>query len=391
MITISYEELFTFENLYKAHLKSRCARRTKKPIVKFEIDMLSHLYDIYYKLNSGKFKFGRYHTFYVREPKLREIQNMKYADRIVQRTICDNMLAPYFSTKVIYDNCVCQKGKGLHFALERFEKMLRKQIDKFGVNCYFLKCDILKYFACIPHDNLKKKILPHFEDEKIKKLICDIIDGYHTKSDFLAKYGVEPLGAGERTKRGVPIGNQTSQIFGMYYLDTIDRLIKEKLRIKTYSRYMDDFVMAHPDLEYLKKVLNILHLACSDIGLALNAKTQIFPFKNGITYLGYHYKITENGKIIKTVKKTTKRRFRQKTSLLNKAYIEGLIDYKRLQQSSSSILGHLSHAKSVKFTRELKIKLDVDALNKKREEELKNNLQTFTEEMTNEREYQIYQ
>ena len=391
MITTTYEELFTFENLYKAHIKSRCARRTKKPIVKFEINMLSHLQDLYLRLNSGKFKFGRYHTFYVREPKLREIQNMKYSDRIVQRTICDNVLSPYFSSKVIYDNCVCQKGKGLHFALERFEKMLRKLISKHGVDCYFLKCDILKYFACIPHENLKNKILPHIEDVKLKKLICDIIDGYHTNRDFLIKYGVTPLGEGERTERGVPIGNQTSQIFGMYYLDSIDRLIKERLRIKTYSRYMDDFVMAHPDLDYLKKVLNLLRLACDDIGLALNDKTQIFPFKNGITYLGYRYKITEDGKIIKTIKKPTKRRFRQKTSLLKKAYIEGLIDEKRLQQSASSIIGHLSHAKSVKFIREIKIKLDISALNKKRDEEAKNKLLLNTEVTTNEREYQICQ
>ncbi|MDE7337371.1 MAG: RNA-directed DNA polymerase, partial [Clostridia bacterium] len=273
------------------------------------------------------------------------------------------------------------------FALERFEKMLRRLIDKHGVDCYFLKFDILKYFACIPHDNLKRVILSHIEDEKMRRMICDIIDGYHTKIDFLTKYGVDSLGDEERTERGVPIGNQTSQIFGMFYLDPIDRLIKEKLRIKTYSRYMDDFVMAHPDKEYLREVLEILHAACADLGLALNDKTQIFPFKNGITYLGYNYKIGENGKLIKTVKKTTKRRFRQKTSLLKKAYIEGLIDEKRLQQSSSSIMGHLSHAKSVKFIRELKIKLDIDALNKKRDAERQKNI-PYREKIINEREYQ---
>ena len=390
MITITYDEVFTFENLYEAHIKNRCARRSKKPIVKFEINMLSHIFDLYKRLQSGKFKFGGYHTFYVREPKLREIQNMRYSDRIVQRTICDNVLTPYFSKKVIFDNCVCQKGKGLHFALERFEKMLRRLIDKHGVDCYFLKCDILKYFACIPHDNLTRVILSQIEDSKMKQLLGDVVDGYHTKKEFLAKYGVDSLGTGEFTKRGVPIGNQTSQIFGMYYLDPIDRLIKEKLRIKTYSRYMDDFVMAHPDKEYLKKVLEILRLACADLGLELNDKTQIFPFKNGITYLGYNYKIGENGKLIKTVKKATKRRFRQKTSLLKKAYIEGLIDEKRLQQSSSSLLGHLSHAKSVKFIREIKIKLDIDELKRKRNIEYLNNTLNL-EELSNEREYQICQ
>lgn len=55
MITITYDEVFTFENLYEAHIKNRCARRSKKPIVKFEINMLSHIFDLYRRLQSGKF------------------------------------------------------------------------------------------------------------------------------------------------------------------------------------------------------------------------------------------------------------------------------------------------------------------------------------------------
>lgn len=379
MITTTYDEIFTFENLYAAHMQSRSSRRSKKPIVKFKIGALAHLNELYERLHSGKFRFGKYHTFYVREPKLREIQNMKYSDRIVQRAICDTVLSPYFSSKAIYDNCVCQKGKGLHFALQRFEKMLRKLIAKHGTNCYFLKCDILKYFASIPHENLKKVILSHVEDEKLKNLLRDIVDGYHTSAEFLKKYNIVPLGEGEKTCRGVPIGNQTSQIFGMFYLDPIDRLIKEKLRIKVYSRYMDDFVLAHPDLDFIKQVLNILHAACADLGLALNDKTQIFPFKNGITYLGYNYRIDENGRILKTVKKATKRRFRQKTSLLKKAYIEGIIDESKVKQSYSSILGHLSHAKSAKFTKELNTKLDMNVLKVKRAAEASKKANNNTE------------
>ena len=53
----------------------------------------------------------------------------------------------------------------------------------------------------------------------------------------------------------LPLGNQTSQWFALYYLDSMDRLIKEKMRIKYYVRYMDDGVLVHESKEYLNEVL----------------------------------------------------------------------------------------------------------------------------------------
>ena len=51
---------------------------------------------------------------------------------------------------------------------------------------------------------------------------------------------------------GIPIGNQTSQLFALLYLDGMDHFIKEKLGIKFYGRYMDDFFLIHKDKEYLR-------------------------------------------------------------------------------------------------------------------------------------------
>ncbi len=36
------------------------------------------------------------------------------------------------------------------------------------------------------------------------------------------------------------MGNQSSQWFALYYLDRLDRFIKERLKVKYYVRYMDD-------------------------------------------------------------------------------------------------------------------------------------------------------
>ena len=357
MITKTFDEIFSFENLYRAHLHGRAGKRAKRPVVRFEINMTERIYELYTKLQNGSYSIGNYHSFVVYEPKKRQIQTLYYADRVIQHVLCDQVLAPYFTRRAVIDNCVCQKGKGAHFALRRFERMLHGFIAKHGANGYFLKCDILKYFPSIPHEKLKQTICSQIVDEKLRNYIVHIIDSFHTAPDYLVKYGLDSLGTGDKTERGIPIGNQSSQIFGMYYLDPVDRLAKEKLHLHIYSRYMDDFLAVHEDKEYLKQALGEIEKAVAQLGLKLNSKTQIFPLKNGVTYLGYRYHVTETGKIVKTVKKPTKRRFRWRARLLKKAYLEGYIDKERVRHTMSAIHGHLYHGKNVKFEREINRKV----------------------------------
>ncbi|MCH5147370.1 MAG: RNA-directed DNA polymerase [Clostridiales bacterium] len=358
MIEQKFEDVFTFEALYQGHMRGRAAKRDKKPLVKFETDMLGNIYNVYRRLNDGSFKISGYSHFTVCEPKRREIQTLHYSDRVVQHVICDDVLAPYFTERAILDNAVCQKGKGSHFALRRFEDKLRKFVRTHGVNGYILKCDILKYFPTIPHEQLKRIFCSEFRDQKLKNLISHIIDSYHTAPEYLQSYGFEiDVPDPAKSGRGVPIGNQTSQIFGMFYLNEVDRFVKEKLRVKIYSRYMDDFVLVHEDKKFLQDALKLITEEVNKLGLKFNSKTQIFPLKNGVTYLGFRYFVTPSGKLIKTVKKKTKRRLRWRARLLKKACIEGLIDSERVTQSLAAFNGHLKHAKSYKIKKELWAKL----------------------------------
>lgn len=366
MITITYEELFTRDTLYKAHLQGRKCKRDKRSIVRFELTALDHLEGVYRDLARGTFRFGRYASFAVYEPKMREIQTQPYVSRIIQHVLCDNMLMPYFSKRAVLDNCVCQPGKGMHFALKRFENMLNMHVRKYGVNGYFIKGDILKYFASIPHAQLKRYISSEIADEKIRKIVDDIIDGYYTKKSYLDKYGI-PYREGEcgHTGRGVPIGNQTSQVFGMFYLNPLDRLVKEKLRVKVYSRYMDDFVLLHPDLGFVKTVYAEIEKMVTGLGLLFNSKTQIFPMKNGVTYLGYRFIFEKSGKVVRLVKKQTKKRMRSRARLLKKAYLEGVIPIERVRASQAAFHGHLKHGRCHKFERELNKKLNLPAKEEK--------------------------
>lgn len=357
MITKTFEEVFSYEALYRAHLRGRAGKRAKRPVVRFELNMTERLYELYEKLQSGTYKLGNYHSFAVYEPKKRQIQTLYYSDRVVQHVLCNEVLAPYFTRRAIIDNCVCQKGKGAHFALRRFERMLHEFISRNGPNGYFLKCDILKYFPSIPHEKLKVVICSQILDEKLRDYVSYVIDSYHTSPGYLAKYGLDSLGSGDKTERGIPIGNQSSQIFGMYYLDSVDRLAKEKIGLDVYSRYMDDFVAVHEDKEFLKAALEEIKKGVANLGLSLNSKTQIFPLKNGVTYLGYRYHVTPTGRIIKMVKKPTKRRFRWRARLLKKAFVEGYIDAERVKSTMAAIHGHLCHGSNTMFEREINRKV----------------------------------
>ncbi len=358
MITQTFDEVFTFETLYRAHLRGRLAKRDKIPLVRFESALLENIYKIYQSLADGTFKISKYSHFTVYEPKKREIQTLRYSDRVVQHVLCDDVLQPYFTKRAILDNAVCQEGKGTHFALDRFEKMLRNHVKKYGVAGYFLKCDILKYFPSIPHERLKQIFCGQITDTRLKNLLAQIIDSYHTDAEYLKQYGFDCLTPDpERTGRGIPIGNQTSQVFGMFYLNKVDRLVKEKLRVKAYSRYMDDFVLVHSDKEFLRYALDEIEKVVSSLGLRFNSKTQICPLKNGITYLGFRYYITPQGRIIKTVKKQTKKRLRWRARLLKKASLDGIIKPERVRQSLAAFHGHLKHAMSYKLEKELFLKL----------------------------------
>ena len=98
---------------------------------------------------------------------------------------------------------------------------------------YILKYDIRHYFDSIDHDVLKKMLLK-VPDDDVRELLYKIIDSYSVDGNG---------------KRGLPIGNQTSQWFALYYPDPMDRIIKEKMHIKYYVRYMDDGILIHESNE----------------------------------------------------------------------------------------------------------------------------------------------
>lgn len=230
---------------------------------------------------------------------------------------------------MIYDNAACQKGKGTHFALDRFTKFLREHYKQYGRDGYVLKCDIHKYFANIDHEVLKGKLQKVIKDPDVRNLLFHYIDGYSTEGS---------------PGKGLPLGNQSSQWFAIFYLDSMDRMIKEKLRMKHYIRYMDDFLILHHNKEELKNCLKeIKRVVEQELKLELNEKTQIYPLHHGIEFLGWRFYLTENGKVIRKLKPQSKTRVKRRFRKMQREYAEGLTDFKHIQMCVASYQGHLRH------------------------------------------------
>lgn len=119
-------------------------------------------------------------------------------------------------------------------------------------------------------------------------------------------------------------------------LNDFDHMVKEKLHIKYYGRYADDFYLIHEDKAYLQYCLNEIRRYLNEYGLELNEKTQIFPLKNGIDFLGFHTYITDTGKVIQKIRKRSKDNARRKLKKMKKKLDAGTISMEKISEFYTS-------------------------------------------------------
>ena len=89
-------------------------------------------------------------------------------------------------------------------------------------------------------------------------------------------------------RRGLPIGNLTSQFFANVYLDGLDHFCKEVLRAPGYLRYVDDFALFHDDPRELQRWRQRIAVWLEGRRLRLHPrKTVILPTAEPAPFLGF--------------------------------------------------------------------------------------------------------
>ena len=220
-------------------------------------------------------------------------------DKVINHLIARHILYPAVLPVLLDFNVASRKDMGMRKGLELYQKYRHYFSSKYQ-HYYILKCDISKFFASIDHDILKKKLQARIKDPKALKIVFDVID-----SD----------------SAGLSIGNMTSQVLAIFYLNDLDHFIKETLHIQGVIRYQDDFLLFHESKDYLKYCLKEITKFLSKEKLQLNSKTRLFKDTDNFIFIGRN----KYGNYAKY--RTVKRRLKKREFLYRNGYIKlnGLI------------------------------------------------------------------
>lgn len=320
----NFDNKLTFENLLSAHKRGSKNKTNKREVLKFNIDLETNIVNIINELKCGIYKSGKYKEFRVFEPKERLIKALPYKDRVVQQWYVEEFIKPYYKSRFIKDTYACIEDRGTHKAIEKTQKYMRIMRNKYN-NYYILKCDIKKYFYSIDKNILKDILRKSISNKKLLNLTYTILD--------------------DENIIGIPIGNYTSQWFANIYLNELDHFAKEKLKIKYYIRYMDDFVCLLKSKEECKKTFEeIRFFLLGKLHLDLNDKSRYYPNSMGINFCGF--RIYEDYKLLRV---RFKYQINKKIKIWNYLYKDNILNSKKMILSWNSLLGHAKHCDSYRF------------------------------------------
>ena len=315
-----FKEKIKFENMLAAYKRAAKGKRNNKEVILFEMDLANNLTKILKQIYNGTYTIGDYRKFIIYEPKQREVYALPFADRVVHQWYVEEFIKPIFLPKMINDTYACIEKRGVHLAITTLRKYMKKMYKE-NPNYYILKCDISKFFY-----NIKKKILYKIIERKVKD------------RDFL-EFTKKLLYQKSNSNSGIPIGNYTSQYFANIYLNELDHFIKEKLKVKYYVRYMDDFILLIENKEKSKEILKeITKFLDENLELELNKKTNYFKVNQGVNFCGFKIKLKE----IRLLKRSKKKIYKR-VKIWNQMYKNQQLDLKKTNASLRAWVGHASH------------------------------------------------
>ena len=326
-----YQKL-TFNKMLEAHKRARQHKAYKDEVIKFEFNLENNLINLINNKKNKTYKLGKYFTFKVYEPKERIIQALPYKDRIVHQWYVEEFIKPFIVPKFINTSFACLENKGTHKAVETVQhhmQIMKRNYDNFWI----LKCDIKKFFYNIHPYTLFNIVKKYISDKNLLHLTQILIFN----------------GPIDDTKVGIPIGNYTSQFFANIYLNELDQYVKRDLKIKYYTRYMDDFILILKTkkdcIKYKKLIEDFID---KNLKLELNAKSRYYPYKMGVNFCGYRIFTTH-----RLLRVSSKKKIKKNIKKWNYQYHNNIIDYKYVIQSINSWLGHSSHCNSYKLQQKM--------------------------------------
>jgi len=229
-----FEHFANFSALHAAATRAVAGKRKKPGAAAFFANLEPGLLRLEQELRDQSYRTGRYLEILVRDPKRRVVSAAPFRDRVVHHAL-HSVVGPIFEQGFIADSYANRLGKGTHRAVARYEYYRNRFRN-------VLRADVYRYFPSIDHAVLKADLRRRIACPKTLWLCDTIIDGSNAQEEVLLHFAGDDLFTPLERRRGLPLGNLTSQFFANVYLDGLDHFCKEVLRAP-YLRYVDDFAL----------------------------------------------------------------------------------------------------------------------------------------------------
>lgn len=358
---MTYEEIVCdANNLYRAYKASVKGSKWKETTQKFMMNFLRHIFTIQEDIINRTLQNSKTDEFTLSERgRVRPITSLQTKDRIIRHVLCDEILLPEVRKHIIYDNGASIKGRGISHSRKRFEVHLHKYYRAYGNEGYILFGDFSKFYDNVIHEIAKKELLKLFNnDEFIDWLLTLIFHDFRIDVSYMSdeeyencmtdtfnklEYRLIPkeLLTGEKwMNKSVNIGDQLSQIIGIYYPYRIDNYVKYVRSQKFYGRYMDDWYIMNPNKKELQDLLDNIRVIADELGIHINEKkTHMVKISSTYKYLQVKYTLTKDGKIIKRINPTRVTAMRRKLKKLAIKVENGGIPYENVENMFKGWMG----------------------------------------------------
>lgn len=337
-----WDDIVSFDNLLLAYRKARKGKRSREEVARFDLKLEQVLFQLQDSLRDKTYRPGNYRIFTLYERKPRQISAAPFRDRVVHHALM-NVIEPLLDQRFIFDSYACRQGKGVHRAVQRYQKWANRYV-------YALKLDIARYFPSIDHAILKQQIARYIKDPHVLWLFDVILD--HSPafpSEPLVYFPGDDLLTPQERRTGIPIGNLTSQFLANLYLNEIDHFVKEELRVKAYLRYVDDVVLLSNSKSMLHRWQQLIGERLQALRLRIHpGKANIFSVHEGVDILGYlvfpKYRLLRND---------NGHRFARRLRAFAKAYRSGEMEWDDFNPSVQSWIGHARQAETLGLRRQI--------------------------------------
>ncbi|MGH7597189.1 MAG: reverse transcriptase domain-containing protein [bacterium] len=336
-----YTQICSFENLLLAAHQAAVGKRFRPQVLAFFNDFEHNALQLLRELHTFTYQPGGYEGFYIHEPKKRLISRAPFRDRIVHHMLI-NVIGPRFERRFIFDSYANRVGKGTHAAIRRLQQFMRQAK-------YVLKINLRQYFPSIDHEILKREIRRVVADKEALWLIDKIIDSSNPQVETNWYFPGDDLFTPFERRRGLPIGNLTSQFFANVYLNSFDHFVKEQLCCRFYLRYVDDAVLPDYSLQRLVALVPLMQNFLDEFRLKLYLeKCQIRPAHSGQRFLGQmvfpRYRLLAPENV---------RRFARRMRQFQKKHARRKMALPEIRHSLMSWLGHARQANTWSLRRAL--------------------------------------